>query len=235
LARIRAINAQNIAQAEAAALAQRKRAEIGYGYDPNLTYEDPATAEAAKQNAFSTLYNLLLNHTDRAHGLDENLNKANLFYSGTRATEVGREGRQYLGEQSQQQGVLQNLMDTIAQGVLQTKLGAQQQEIQGESDAYNRALQFALQYNTGGAGGSGGGSGGGGGGSLENAGQFGTVDPNQLQTAAAQYASGRSYNGSPYVPGQVMQEGTITYRNGKPGVMIKYRTAGGDSTEWTPI
>jgi hypothetical protein len=157
LARIRAMNAQNIAQAEAAALAQRKRAEIGYGYDPNLKYEDAATAEAAKQNAFSTLYQLLLGHTQRAHSLDENLNKANLFYGSERANQVGLEGRQYTGEQVQQQGVLQNLMDSIAQGVLQTRLGAQQSEIQGESDAYNRALQFAMQYGTDGGGGAGGG------------------------------------------------------------------------------
>jgi hypothetical protein len=163
LARIRAMNAQNIAQAEASALAQRKRAEIGYGYDPNLQYEDPATAEASKQNSFSTLYNLLLNHTQRAHSLDENLNKSNLFWGSERANQVGLEGRQYTGEQLQQQGVLQNLMDQIAQGVLQTRLSAQQAEIQGESDAYNRALQFAIANSTGGGGGGGSGGGGGGG------------------------------------------------------------------------
>lgn len=55
--------------------------------------------------------------------------------------------------------------------------------------------------------------------------------------AANRYAQGRSYAGSPYVAHQVMQEGQITYRNGKPGVMVKYMSAGGGggSTEWTPI
>jgi hypothetical protein len=230
LARIRALNAQNISQAEASALAQRKRAEIGYGYDPALQYEDTATQEAARQNPFSALAQLLFNHGQRAGGLDESLNKSNLFYSGERAKQVGLEGRQYTLEQTNQQGQFQNTMDAIAQAVLQAKMQAQQQEIQGESDAYGRSINNALQY-----GGYGGGGSSGGGGALENAGQFGTVDPNQIQAAAAQYASGRSYNGSPYVPGQVMQEGHIETRNGVPGVYIKYRTAGGDSTEWTPV
>jgi hypothetical protein len=231
LARIRALNAQNISQAEASALAQRKRAEIGYGYDPALQYEDSSTQEAAKQNPFSALAQLLFGHTQRAGNLDESLNKANLFYSGERGKQVGLEGRQYTLEQTNAQGNYQNTMDAIAQAVLQAKMQAQQQEVQAESDAYGRSINNALQYGGyGNAGGSSGGSGG-----LENAGQFGTVDPNQLQAAAQQYASGRSYNGSPYVPGQVMQEGQVETRNGVPGVYIKYRTAGGDSTEWTPV
>jgi hypothetical protein len=88
------------------------------------------------------------------------------------------------------------------------------------------------------AGGMGGGGGGGGGsrGGLENPDQFNTgVSGEDLQAAANRYAAGRSYNGAPYVPHMVMQEGTVTYRNGQPGVMIKYSTPSGDSTEWTPI
>jgi hypothetical protein len=57
-----------------------------------------------------------------------------------------------------------------------------------------------------------------------------------VQAAAARYAAGRSYGGAPYVPQQVVQEGTITTRNGVPGVMVKYATPGlGTSTEWTPL
>lgn len=60
-----------------------------------------------------------------------------------------------------------------------------------------------------------------------------------VAAAAARYASGRSYGGSPYTPGAVMQEGhyeTRTGPDGRPwiGQLIKYRTAAGDSTEWTP-
>jgi hypothetical protein len=155
LARIRALNAQNISQAEASALAQRKRAEIGYGYDPTLTYEDAATQEAARQNPFSALAQLLFGHTQRAGNLDESLNKSNLFYSGERAKQVGLEGRQYTLEQTNQQSQFQNTMDAIAQAVLQARMQAQQQETQAESDAYGRSINNALQY--GGYGDSGGG------------------------------------------------------------------------------
>lgn len=38
-----------------------------------------------------------------------------------------------------------------------------------------------------------------------------------------------------YSPHAVMQEGTVTYQNGVPGVMVKYNTPQGSSTEWTPL
>jgi hypothetical protein len=33
----------------------------------------------------------------------------------------------------------------------------------------------------------------------------------------------------------VMQEGHVEYRNGVPGVYVKYASPAGDSTEWTPL
>lgn len=231
LARIRALNAQNIAQAEASALAQRKRAEIGYGYDPALKYEDPSTQAAAQQNPFSVLSQLLFNHTQRAGALDENLNKSNLFYSGERAKQVGLEGRQSTLDQTNQQGQFQNTMNSIAQAVMQARQQAQQSETQGESDAYGRAIQEALAY--GGYGGSGGGSGGGGtqtGGFEQPFTPAGSTN-DQAAQAAQQYAA--AHPG--YSPHMVMQEGTVTYQNGKPGYMVKYNTPQGTSTEWTPL
>src|SRR4051812_28576717 len=156
LAQIRAYNTQNIANAEAAALARRKQAEIGYGYDPNFQYEDQSTQEAARQNPFSTLAQLLFNHGQRSDALTENLNKANLFYSGERIKQTGLEGRQYTLENANANSALQNLMGQIAQGVLDAKLQAQQSELGGEQAAYDRALQFALANNTGYPGGGGG-------------------------------------------------------------------------------
>ena len=224
LARIRAYNQQQVANAESAALAARKQAEIGYGYDPNVQYEDAATQEAAKQNAFSTLAQLLFNHGERGRSLDESLNKSNLFYSGERARQLGLEGRQYTLENSQANSAFQNQLGQIAQMVLQAKNAAQERELQAEEDAYNRALQFALQYGT--SGGSSGGSNGG----LENPNQFNV--PGDVTSAANNYAS----NHPGYQPHMVMQEGTVTYdENGNPGVYIKYSTPAGDSTEWTPI
>jgi hypothetical protein len=202
LARIRALNVQNISQAEASALAQRKRAEIGYGYDPALQYEDTATQEAARQNPFSALAQLLFNHGQRAGGLDESLNKSNLFYSGERAKQVGFEGRQNTLEQTNKQRQIQNTMDAIAQAVLQAKMQAQQQEIQGESDAYGRSINNALQY--GGYGG-----GGGGGGFDQNdftrGADLSGYSAEDIYNKAQAYAP--TYNGVKFVPGNVAQEG----------------------------
>ena len=126
-------------------------------------------------------------------------------------------------------------MDTIAQGVLQTKLGAQQSNIQGESDAYNRALQFALQYGTGGAGGSDGGSGGGsqqqswngtnlapGANSFAGAGQ--QESPNQ-QTVSSQ--------------GQLDTSGGWGVQWSGPGTYVAYKFPGGpgqgSDTRWVKV
>lgn len=55
--------------------------------------------------------------------------------------------------------------------------------------------------------------------------------PPSLQDYASQYAQQRQG----YAPHRVMQEGTVTYKDGVPGVMIKYNTPQGSSTEWTPM
>jgi hypothetical protein len=142
---------QQVADAEASALGARKTSLIGYGYDPALQklYPDNSTAEAARQNPFSTLAQLLYGHNQRDHSLTEALNKANLFYSGERINQTGNEGREYTLEQSQAGTALRSALAQIAQQVLQAKMQAQQNELQGESDAYNRAIQFALANGTG--------------------------------------------------------------------------------------
>jgi len=52
-----------------------------------------------------------------------------------------------------------------------------------------------------------------------------------VNSAAQAYAQQRQG----YAPHMIMQEGTVTYQNGVPGIMIKYNTPQGTSTEWTPI
>jgi hypothetical protein len=163
LARTRAYTQMLVSQAEASALAQRKQQEIGYGYDPALKYEDPATQEAARQNPFSVIAQLLFGHTERGRGLTEALNKSNLFYSGENLRQTGLEGRQYTLEQTNAQGQHQNVMNQIARALMDTQLQAQQQNIQAEENAYNRAIQLGL-----GPGGYGGGDGGGGGGGAQS-------------------------------------------------------------------
>lgn len=56
-----------------------------------------------------------------------------------------------------------------------------------------------------------------------------------VNAAAFRYAQGRSYGGQGYAPGLVMQEGTVEYKNGVPGIYVKYRQGSTSSTEWTPL
>lgn len=56
--------------------------------------------------------------------------------------------------------------------------------------------------------------------------------PQQVQQAGYQYAQSHGYRG----PHMVMQEGSITYQNGVPGIMVKYVDGQGlSTTEWTPL
>lgn len=53
-----------------------------------------------------------------------------------------------------------------------------------------------------------------------------------VNNAATAYAQAHGYQG----PHMVMNEGTITYQNGQPGIMVKYVDRNGQfTTEWTPI
>lgn len=54
----------------------------------------------------------------------------------------------------------------------------------------------------------------------------------QALAYAQQYAAA---HGSQWSPHNIAQEGQITYQNGKPGIMVKYSTPAGSSTEWTPL
>jgi len=155
LAQFRALKIQNESAAEAGAQAARTQALIRFGYSPELAglYGDEATAGAARANPFSILANLAHQHEARARGLDENLNKRNLFYSGYRGTQIGEEGRQYLGEQAGAQGGLQELLGGIGESLLRRKSELQQGLVGNEQDAYQRWLENALKYGTGGGGG----------------------------------------------------------------------------------
>lgn len=234
LAQIKALNARQLAAARASAGAARKQEQIGYGYDQNLSYEDDATKEAARQNAFSTLAQLLFNHGERAHGLDEALNKSNLFYSGERGRQIGLEGRQYTLEQSTAGQQHQQRMDAIAQMVLNAELQAQEREIQGSNEAYNRQLQFALANGTGIAGLLAGGGGGGGGVDMNDFLQHGNnsgISGQDIYNLAAQNAP--TYNGVQFTPHAVMKEGDVfTDQNGRRYIEVKYSAPGqGSSTE----
>jgi hypothetical protein len=146
LQQIQALGQQNQASAEAGALAQRQQALIAFGYDPTLggEYGDANTQAAAQQNPFSVLKNLQRQHEQRQTSLNENLNKANLWFSGYRGTQLQNEGTQYLSEQASANQALQGSLGGIAANLLAARQSGQQQVQQGEQDAYTRYLQQQL-------------------------------------------------------------------------------------------
>jgi hypothetical protein len=148
LMQIRAANQQAIAAAEAAALAQQKQLLIEYG-DPDLAMsllKDQGTSQAAAQNPYSTRQTLKRTYEQGVGGINEALNKRNLFYSSTRGQELGKAASAYGAAQSQASGSLQNALSGISQGLLSTRQEAASRETEGLQEAYQNALAFALQY-----------------------------------------------------------------------------------------
>lgn len=145
---IMAQNEQMIANAETSALAQKKQLLLQYG-DPELVKEvlkDDNYAQAAGQNPFSTLANLRQSYEQGQYATNEGMNKANLFYSSTRGQALGNLARAYQGEQASAAQSLQGQLGGIEQALLGTKQQAASNYQGGLQQAYENALQFALQY-----------------------------------------------------------------------------------------
>src|SRR6266487_5305415 len=123
LQRIQAQQQASLAQAQTAAIAQRQQAEIGFGYDPNYAYADENTRQAAQQNPFSTLAQLLQGHQRAGTNIDEGYNKQNLFYSGHRAQALGDEAQNYLQNQYNAQQGLQRQLTGISSNLLAAQTG----------------------------------------------------------------------------------------------------------------
>jgi hypothetical protein len=190
LAQVRTIGQAQVPDAIAQADAARKQLLIAYG-DPSVANQtifggkgfslpgiaggpdftiadtshtgDQSTAEAAKQNPFSTLMQLQRAHTQQGQNIDNSLNDQGLFFSGTRVKALQDEATNYQQQLANAYSTLLSDMggiDSQLQGAYQT---AGQQQMQAEQDAYLRALAAAAQ-NPPAASGDGGGSGGSGGG-----------------------------------------------------------------------
>lgn len=142
---VRAAGARSRSDAEAAALAARKRLAILFG-DASGIVDDAGTADAARGNTFSTLAEINRGYQRGAANLDDALNKRNLFYSGYRGQELARALED---KQRQEYGARNSLQDALL-GVnrdLAAALSEQQaRDAQAENDAANRALQVALDY-----------------------------------------------------------------------------------------
>ncbi len=161
LAQVRAYNARVVANAQAGALAAKKRDLIDFGSKDlaTQTIGDTNTATAAAQNPFSTLAQLLGAHDRNDLGVNETRNKQNLFYSSTRGNDLTTEGKDYLLRQATAQGALERALTGYDSQVLQAQDSAAQNELSAEEAAYMRAIQFALANGGYGDSGGGGGSG----------------------------------------------------------------------------
>ena len=158
--KVLATDQQNIADANTGALAQAKNALIGYGQiapdaatnlqslfaqDPNNpilgALSDTLTAQAAKNNPNATLNQLALNDQQRVGQLNADLNNQNLYYSSTRAAQLGQDANTYRNEQSQATGDLADALSNIYANVLNTR----QQSLSDQQNALEQAYQNALQ------------------------------------------------------------------------------------------
>lgn len=162
LAKVQALNQKMISDAQSQALAEKQRELIDFG-DPALVRQilgkDPNTAQAAKQNPFSTLAQLLTGHNQYTGTINTTRNAENLWYSSTRGNDLTTEGQAWLLRQSLAQNQLEANIRAQDQLVLQAKQAASEREIAAEESAYQRALQVYLQGLGTGIGATGGGGG----------------------------------------------------------------------------
>lgn len=142
LQQIRALAQSNDQQAQHAATAGKEQLLENYG-DPALASSlglGSNVAGVAAQNPNSTLAQLLMGHNQNVNTIDQNDNKANLFYSSTRAHHLADEGRNYqTGRYNAEQNV-RGQLGQIDQTLAQALAASQAQQIQGAADAYNRYL-----------------------------------------------------------------------------------------------
>jgi hypothetical protein len=138
LASIKAFNDRSVAEAESQSLAAKKQALVRGGFADlaRSLLGDEQTAQAAAENPFSTLAQLLTTHKGRVQNIDTGRNKQNLYYSSTRANDLGNEAQQYLGDQAGAQQSLYDLLANADSAVSQTKNAA--------ADRYQSALPDAI-------------------------------------------------------------------------------------------
>ena len=166
------------ANAQASALAKRKQAAIEYGDPTGVEGIDEATGKAARDNPFSVLKNLEHSYDKGKGELEDDLNKANLFYSGYRGQQLGEAARGYLeqrhGAGNAFRGLMSDINDKLADALMQ-------------ADSYEAS---AIGGSDGGGWGGDDGGGGGGGNSYRTSPAFALgahVRPGPIQAPAAAY------------------------------------------------
>jgi hypothetical protein len=224
----------------------RREAIIRFG-DPALASMagfglDPQDAAFAKQNYLSgnaELARIDAAHKDRRNSIVNQLAAHGILGSGELGYQQGREDLTYGQTTYDARNRVLDYLNQTNQSYLDRRNSLRQATLQALQNAYQFGLQNPQLYGGEDGGGAPGPSSG-----PSNASQIGTLErantvsgysSSDIARAAAAYAAPRSYGGGGYQPHMVMQEGSITYRNGVPGVMVKYLTGGGSTTEWTPL
>lgn len=152
VAQIRAANLQSVGGAEAAALEGKRSLLTQFGSQEIarriLGLNDPTLAGISDNpdTSLSTLGQIGRSYREQTHQSDENLNKQNLFYSGTRVKALSDLGYNQQRDVSTATNDLNSKLSGLDQAVLQSQDEARQREIQARSDALSRAVQFASQY-----------------------------------------------------------------------------------------
>jgi hypothetical protein len=174
LQQVQALSTQQRGDAQSGALSLRKQLAIDYGdtdYARNVL-GDEGTAQAAAGNPNSVRAQLLKSYQTGQGTLDENLNKANLFYGGERVKQQGQLTQNYqsqlAGATGNEQGALGNIQSNLTSALSAADARDQAAQAQAAAQAQQAAMQQALlaalsgmyapqpSYDYGGGGGGGG-------------------------------------------------------------------------------
>lgn len=162
---IQALVGQSNSQATASALKQRQDLLLAYG-DSNLASavlgKDDPIAAAAGQNPTSTVAQLGQSRDRNLKTLEDQLNAANLGYSGYRVTQETQAGQDYQNALANAAAALNQNLDTVGSNLAAALAGNNQQLVSGINSAADRASQASIASGT----------------------DPGAVDPNALAPAA---------------------------------------------------
>jgi hypothetical protein len=157
-------------QAASGSLASAKDLLLGYGsqtlakqtldslmQDPNIAAMFTPADEAAflasisdnPDTSTSTLARLGRSQRERSGAQDEQFNDANLFYSGARAKALGDQSYGFQTETADAKSQIDSALGNVMKSYTAALDAARAGDLAGYQQAYDRALQEALQYGTG--------------------------------------------------------------------------------------
>jgi hypothetical protein len=135
-------------QAQAGALQQRQQLLLAYG-DPTVASSvlgatDPIV-QAAAQNPTSTVHQLGEQRDRNLKQLEDQLNAANLGYSGYKVTQETQAGQDFQNALAQAAAQLNQNLGGVDQNLAQALAANNEQRVQGINSAADRAAQQAAQ------------------------------------------------------------------------------------------